>query len=89
MGAMTHVLRTAAHTRELKGALHGSEQAPDDMARITTPELAQAFIDEQVAAVRKQIGDKKVLLAFRAALTAPSSQRCSSKPSANSSSACT
>lgn len=37
---------------------------PDDMARITTPELAQAFIDEQVAAVRKQIGDKKVLLAL-------------------------
>ena len=37
---------------------------PDDMVRITTPELAQAFIDEQVAAVRKQIGDKKVLLAL-------------------------
>ena len=28
------------------------------------PELAQAFIDEQVAAVREQIGDKKVLLAL-------------------------
>ena len=25
---------------------------PDDMERITTPELAQAFIDEQVAAIR-------------------------------------
>ena len=37
---------------------------PDDMERITTPELAQAFIDEQVAAVREQIGDKKVLLAL-------------------------
>ena len=37
---------------------------PDDMVRITTPELAQAFIDEQVAAVRAQIGDKKVLLAL-------------------------
>ena len=37
---------------------------PDDMARITTPELAQAFIDEQVAAIRAQIGDKKVLLAL-------------------------
>ena len=37
---------------------------PDDMVRITTPELAQAFIDEQVAAVREQIGDKKVLLAL-------------------------
>ena len=37
---------------------------PDDMERITTPELAQAFIDEQVAAVREQVGDKKVLLAL-------------------------
>ncbi len=37
---------------------------PDDMQRITTPELAQAFIDEQVAAVRAQVGDKKVLLAL-------------------------
>lgn len=34
------------------------------MARITTPELANAFIDEQVAAVREQVGDKKVLLAL-------------------------
>ena len=37
---------------------------PDTMVRITTPELAQAFIDEQVAAVRAQVGDKKVLLAL-------------------------
>ena len=37
---------------------------PDDMVRITTPELAQAFIDEQVAAIREQVGDKKVLLAL-------------------------
>ena len=37
---------------------------PDDMVRITTPELAQAFIEEQVAAIREQIGDKKVLLAL-------------------------
>ncbi len=29
---------------------------PDDMVRITTPELAQAFIEEQVAACREQIG---------------------------------
>lgn len=34
------------------------------MTRITTPELAQAFIEEQVAALQKQIGDKKVLLAL-------------------------
>ena len=37
---------------------------PENMARITTPELAQAFIDEQLAALRAQIGDKKVLLAL-------------------------
>ena len=37
---------------------------PVDMARITTPELAQAFIEEQIAAVRAQVGDKKVLLAL-------------------------
>ena len=34
------------------------------MQRITTPELAQAFIEEQVEAARRQIGDKKVLLAL-------------------------
>ncbi len=37
---------------------------PDDMKRITTPELAKAFIDEQIAEVRAQVGDKKVLLAL-------------------------
>ena len=37
---------------------------PAEMVRITTPELAKAFIDEQVAAVRAQVGDKKVLLAL-------------------------
>ncbi|MBQ9851498.1 MAG: glutamine-hydrolyzing GMP synthase [Ruminiclostridium sp.] len=37
---------------------------PESMARITTPELAEAFIAEQVAAVREQVGDKKVLLAL-------------------------
>ncbi len=37
---------------------------PDDMKRINTIELANAFIDEQVAAIRAQVGDKKVLLAL-------------------------
>ncbi|MBE6960303.1 MAG: glutamine-hydrolyzing GMP synthase [Ruminococcaceae bacterium] len=37
---------------------------PENMQRITTPELAKAFIEEQVAAVRAQVGDKKVLLAL-------------------------
>ena len=37
---------------------------PASMERITTSELANAFIDEQLAALRAQIGDKKVLLAL-------------------------
>ena len=37
---------------------------PDTMARIQTPELAEQFIAQQVAAVREQVGDKKVLLAL-------------------------
>ena len=34
------------------------------MERITTPELAEAFIDEQLKALREQIGTGKVLLAL-------------------------
>ena len=41
-----------------------SNKRPETMARITTPELANAFIEEQVAEVRKTVGDKKVLLAL-------------------------
>ena len=41
-----------------------SNKRPETMERITTPELAAKFIDEQVAAVREQVGDKKVLLAL-------------------------
>ena len=37
---------------------------PESMERITTPALAQQFIDEQIAALKAQIGDKKVLLAL-------------------------
>lgn len=37
---------------------------PDSMARITTKELAEAFIAEQIAEIRAQVGDKKVLLAL-------------------------
>ena len=37
---------------------------PENMERITTPELAQAFIDEQIKELRAQIGNKKVLLAL-------------------------
>ena len=37
---------------------------PENMLRITTPELAKEFIDQQIAEIRAQVGDKKVLLAL-------------------------
>ena len=37
---------------------------PDDMQRIESQAQAQAFIDEQIAAIRAQVGDQKVLLAL-------------------------
>ena len=37
---------------------------PESMERITTPALAEAFIAQQLDALRRQIGDKKVLLAL-------------------------
>ena len=40
------------------------DKRPESMKRINTKELANAFIEEQVALLRKQIGDKKVLLAL-------------------------
>ena len=41
-----------------------NNKRPEDMVRITTDALAQAFIDEQVEAIQKQVGNKKVLLAL-------------------------
>ena len=41
-----------------------SNKRPDTMERITNVALANAFIDEQIKAVRDQVGDKKVLLAL-------------------------
>ena len=37
---------------------------PETMERINTPELAQAFIDEQITDIQEQVGDKKGLLAL-------------------------
>ncbi len=37
---------------------------PESMERISTKELADAFIEEQIAAIKAQVGDKKVLLAL-------------------------
>ncbi|MBO5939379.1 MAG: glutamine-hydrolyzing GMP synthase [Clostridia bacterium] len=41
-----------------------NNRRPETMERITTAALADAFIEEQVAAVRAQVGNKKVLLAL-------------------------
>ncbi len=44
--------------------MNTSNVRPESMERITTPALAQKFIDEQLKELRAQIGDKKVLLAL-------------------------
>ena len=41
-----------------------SNVRPETMERITTFELANAFIEEQIKEIRAQVGDKKVLLAL-------------------------
>lgn len=41
-----------------------SNVRPATMERITAPALAESFIDQQLAELRQQIGDKKVLLAL-------------------------
>ena len=40
------------------------DKRPESMERISTPELAEAFIEEQVKAIRAQVGSSKVLLAL-------------------------
>ena len=37
---------------------------PDDLVRITNSELANAFIEKEIEKVKKQVGNKKVLLAL-------------------------
>ncbi len=41
-----------------------NNKRPENMERITTPQLAEAFIAQQLEEIRKQVGDKKVLLAL-------------------------
>ena len=48
----------------MEGTRMNPNVRPESMERITTPELANAFIEEQVKLVREQVGDKKVLLAL-------------------------
>ena len=57
---------------------------PESMQRITTPELANAFIDEQIKEIRAQVGDGKVLLALSGGVTLPLLPPFLSRPSASS-----
>ncbi|MBM6918564.1 glutamine-hydrolyzing GMP synthase [Intestinimonas butyriciproducens] len=41
-----------------------NNKRPENMERITTPALAEQFIQEQVKEIKAQVGDKKVLLAL-------------------------
>lgn len=65
-----------AFQSNLKELCMDPNKRPDDMVRITTPELAQAFIDEQIAAIREQIGSKRSCWPFPAVLTAPLLLHC-------------
>lgn len=42
---------------------------PETMERITTPELANAFINEQIKLIREQVGSKRCCWRFPAVLT--------------------
>ena len=41
-----------------------ADKRPDDMQRIVNKDLADKFIEEQIALIRAQVKDKKVLLAL-------------------------
>lgn len=57
------------------------DKRPDGMVRITTPELAQAFIDKQIAS---RLAAKRFCWPFPAVLTAPLLPPCLSKLLASS-----
>lgn len=44
--------------------MQNSNKRPENMERITTEALAEKFINEQIADIKEQVGDKKVLLAL-------------------------
>ena len=64
-----------------------NNKRPDSMERILTKELAEAFIEKQVAEIRAQVGNKKVLLALSGGVDSSvwkSSSTCSSASSPTS-----
>lgn len=52
------------HKNETEESRMENNKRPESMERITTKALAQAFIDEQLQAIKRQVGSKKVLLAL-------------------------
>ena len=62
--ASAFALRWMYSLLRYKGVPLMENKRPEEMERITTRALADAFIEEQVAAVKAQVGDKKVLLAL-------------------------
>ena len=58
-----------------------NNKRPDDMVRITTNELAEAFIEEQVKEIQAQVGDKKVLLALSGGVDSSETTACSARAS--------
>ena len=53
-----------------------ANRRPENMERITTPELASAFIEAQIAEVRAQVKDKRYCWHCQAELTALSLRHC-------------
>lgn len=51
------------------------DRRPENMERITTPELAESFIRDSIEALRAQIGEKKCCSRFPAASIRPSWRR--------------
>ncbi len=64
-GRKITVTRKNLQTEQENESSSASQVRPETMERITTPELANAFIEEQVQAIREQVGENgKVLLAL-------------------------
>ena len=63
-GAEISAEQNLQETEKTGGTKMQTDKRPENMQRITTPELAEAFINEQVKEIRETVKDKKVLLAL-------------------------